>query len=63
MRILTIIVDDDTSSIGIGLDTENSNNVALYEHFGYKLTGTENLDGLTIYTMFRPSKTVLLQEI
>ena len=57
LNTIHTIVDEDTSSIGIGLDTENPNNLALYEHFGYKLTGTESLDGLTIYTMFRPSKT------
>ena len=63
LNTLHTVADEDSSSIGIGLDTENPNNVALYEHFGYKLTGTENLDGLTIYTMFRPSKRTLLQEI
>lgn len=47
------IVDADPSSIGISLDTENPENVALYEHFGYQLTGSETFDGLTIYTMFR----------
>ncbi len=50
------LVEADTTSVGIGLDTENPNNVALYEHFGYRLTGTEPLDDLTIYTLFRPSK-------
>lgn len=63
LNTIHTIVDEDTTSIGIGLDTENPNNISLYEHFGYKLTGTENLGGLTIYTMFRPSKTALLHEI
>ena len=63
LNTIHTIVDNDISSIGIGLDTENPNNVALYEHFGYKLTGTEELDGLTIYTMFRPRKTAFPQEI
>lgn len=52
------IVDNDPTSTGIGLDTENADNVALYEHFGYCLTGTETLDGMTIYTMFRPRKNI-----
>lgn len=62
LKTIHTMVDEDISSIGIGLDTENPNNVALYEHFGYKLTGTENLDGLTIYTMFRPSKNSPIQD-
>jgi ribosomal protein S18 acetylase RimI-like enzyme len=51
------IVDEDITSIGIGLDTENPDNIALYEHFGYRLVATENLDGMMIYIMFRPRKT------
>lgn len=52
------IVDEDTTSIGIGLDTENPDNIALYEHFGYRLVATENLDGMMIYIMFRPRKDI-----
>jgi hypothetical protein len=47
------IVDEDITSIGIGLDTENPDNIALYQHFGYRLVATENLDGMMIYIMFR----------
>ena len=52
------IVDEDTTSTGIGLDTENPDNIAMYEHFGYKHIATENLDGMNIYIMFRPRKTI-----
>jgi ribosomal protein S18 acetylase RimI-like enzyme len=47
------LVEQDTHSLGIGLDTENKDNIGLYEYFGYKLTGTEKLDSVTIYTLFR----------
>jgi ribosomal protein S18 acetylase RimI-like enzyme len=53
------IVDEDTTSIGIGLDTENHDNIALYEHFGYKHIATEELKGMMIYIMFRPRKTMV----
>ena len=52
------IVDEDTTSTGIGLDTENPDNIAMYEHFGYKHIATENLDGMNIYIMFRPRKSI-----
>jgi ribosomal protein S18 acetylase RimI-like enzyme len=52
------IVDEDITSIGIGLDTENPDNIALYQHFGYRLVATENLDGMMIYIMFRPRKDI-----
>ncbi len=46
-------VENDTSSIGIGLDTENPENVPLYEYFGYKLTEKELLDPITVFCLFR----------
>lgn len=46
-------VDADTMSVGIGLDTENEANVAYYESFGYKLVDQRNIDGVTVYAMFR----------
>ena len=46
-------VDADKTSIGIGLDTENEANVAYYEKFGYKLIDQRNIDGVTVYAMFR----------
>ena len=57
------IVDNNTSATGIGLDTENLNNVAIYEHFGYRLTAVEKLGPLQIYTMFRPSEKSNLTEL
>jgi len=56
LNTLHEIVDSDSSSIGIALDTENPNNIALYEHFGYTLTGTVKLDEITIYSLFRLRK-------
>jgi hypothetical protein len=52
------IVDEDITSMGIGLDTENPDNISLYEHFGYRLVATEKLDDMMIYIMFRPRKTI-----
>lgn len=51
------IVDQDPDTSGIGLDTENHENLPLYQHFGYTLTSTSNLDNLTIYSMFRQKQT------
>ncbi len=47
------LVDNHPASSGIGLDTENPENVHLYEHFGYRLTATEVLGPVKIYNMFR----------
>jgi ribosomal protein S18 acetylase RimI-like enzyme len=46
-------VDKDTISIGIGLDTENKNNVELYKKFGYQLVSEDRIGDITIYSMFR----------
>lgn len=51
-------VDQDPAAIGIGLDTENLENVAYYETFGYQLTAVKALGTLKIYCMFRPKKSV-----
>lgn len=48
------LVEQSPHSSGIGLDTENSQNISLYERFGYKLIGTELIGPVTIYSMFRP---------
>ena len=40
-------------SIGVGLDTENEHNVALYEHFGYSVVVKTELDGMKLWSMFR----------
>jgi ribosomal protein S18 acetylase RimI-like enzyme len=47
------LVENDSQSIGIGLDTENPGNVPLYESFGYKLSGTNPLDPITVFCLFR----------
>lgn len=49
-------VDKDPISIGIGLDTENRNNVELYRKFGYQLVSEDRLGEITIYSMFRSKK-------
>ena len=46
-------VERDEQAIGISLDTENSTNVGLYEHFGFVLQKEVYLDGLAVYCMFR----------
>ncbi len=48
------LVEQSPHSSGIGLDTENAKNIPLYERFGYKLIGTEFMEPVTIYSMFRP---------
>lgn len=50
------IVDKDPESIGIGLDTENPENVQLYGRFGYRKVAERKIGDLTIYCMFRPKK-------
>jgi ribosomal protein S18 acetylase RimI-like enzyme len=40
---------------GVYLDTETESNVALYEHFGYRVISREQLDDLPIWCMFRPN--------
>lgn len=47
-------VDMDPSSTGIGLDTENPENVKLSERFGYHIVETKTIGDTTIYCMFRP---------
>ena len=46
-------VECDEQAVGISLDTENSSNVGLYEHFGFVLQKEIWLDGLPVYCMFR----------
>ncbi|KZE72110.1 hypothetical protein AV654_34450 [Paenibacillus elgii] len=48
------LADADPTSAGIGLDTENEDNVLLYERFGYRLVEKRKLGAVTIYCMFRP---------
>lgn len=55
------IVEADPTSAGIGLDTENPENLPFYQHFGYTLIKTQKLGDLTIYSMFRPNKQPLFK--
>ncbi|HRE25002.1 MAG TPA: GNAT family N-acetyltransferase [Anaerolineales bacterium] len=48
-------VDADTTTLGVGLDTENAANVGLYERFGFFVTRAVPLDKVTVHCMFRPS--------
>lgn len=50
---LDITSQQHPTSMGIGLDTETSTNVALYEHCGYRVTATTQLEGIPIWCMFR----------
>lgn len=47
------MIDADSITTGIGLDTENPVNVDIYKHFGYKLVGFKEIDKMRIYSMFR----------
>lgn len=46
--------DADPASTGVALDTENEENVALYEHKGFTITSRQFVDELPVYCMFRP---------
>ncbi len=46
---------NDSSSRGVALTTETAENVSLYEHFGYRVVGHEQLDGLQTWMMYRPN--------
>lgn len=53
LKYIDEIVERDTASIGIGLDTENPENVAFYEYLGYKKVKAVPLEAITLYCMFR----------
>ncbi len=40
----------------LGLDTENPDNVPLYQHLGFQLHDKRRLDSLCIYRLYRPFK-------
>ena len=44
----------DPLSTGVGLDTDSEDNVSLYQHFGYAVTGQTVLGDLKAWAMFRP---------
>lgn len=43
-------------STGIYLETANSRNVSLYQHFGYHLMTQLDINGLETFLMFRPNR-------
>ena len=50
------VSDDDDGSSGVSLTTEVPANVALYEHFGYRVHGHARIaHGFETWTLFRPS--------
>jgi GNAT superfamily N-acetyltransferase len=57
-RLLLEAVHDlsaaDQDSRGVALTTELPDNLALYEHFGYRRTATVELAGMTTWGFFRP---------
>lgn len=48
-------VDEDPRALGIGLDTENADNVGLYQRFGFALTATTVVGPVSVHCLFRPS--------
>lgn len=55
--LISAIVNHYQQSEGLmGLDTENPDNVPLYEHLGFQLHDQLTLDSLRIYRMYRPLK-------
>jgi hypothetical protein len=38
----------------VGLDTENEINVPFYERFGYQVVAHTQMDGIDLWSMFRP---------
>lgn len=49
--------ESDLLSTGVGLDTDSEDNVSLYQHFGYTITGHMVLGGLYTWAMFRTNST------
>jgi ribosomal protein S18 acetylase RimI-like enzyme len=47
------IADTSEKSYPVALDTENPENVAYYEKFGYQLIDTKTINGLTLYCLSR----------
>jgi ribosomal protein S18 acetylase RimI-like enzyme len=53
---VSVLSEAHPTSIGVALDTENERNVALYEHFGYRVVDHYFVDGLEIWSLFRPDR-------
>jgi len=49
------LAERDPSAVGVGLDTENPDNLPFYEHLGYRIVGTGQLEGLAVWSLFRPN--------
>nr|WP_246301395.1 GNAT family N-acetyltransferase [Microbacterium immunditiarum] len=49
------MAEADPGSSGIGLDTENPANVALYEHLGFHLLGVVDMGAFRAHVMFHPT--------
>lgn len=48
------LAQDDASSTAVTLATENPRNVALYEHFGYRVIGQASVaDGIETWAMYK----------
>lgn len=45
-----------SNSIGVALDTENSRNVPIYQHLGYKTTANTYIDDMQVWCMFRKNE-------
>ncbi|NIM96219.1 MAG: GNAT family N-acetyltransferase [Anaerolineales bacterium] len=43
------------TSIGVGVDTENPENLSFYERFGYSLVAKTQLQDMDLWSMFRPN--------
>ncbi|RSL31768.1 N-acetyltransferase [Salibacterium salarium] len=56
LREIHEIAESSNPPYPFALDTENQQNVAYYESFGYELKDTKMIDGLRIYCMTRPAE-------
>lgn len=52
LRHLLQVANSDNKSHGIALDTENKENVNLYQRLGFALRHEKNINALTVYCMF-----------
>jgi len=53
LRAIHARSEADPTSAGVALDTQNPRNVTLYERFGYRVTGEEDIGPLHSWCMFR----------
>jgi ribosomal protein S18 acetylase RimI-like enzyme len=54
MKEINSISAKHLTSMGVGLDTENPINVRFYERFGYRVVAHMKIDGIDLWSMFRP---------